>query len=220
MFLIVGLGNPGEQYTKNRHNVGFQCVKFLADRHGLSFNEKQHKARIATGMIRGQRVVLAKPFTFMNESGQSVSALVRWYKVDPASELLVIYDDLDMPFESLRLRANGSAGGQNGMKSIIQQLGTQNIPRLRVGIGRPPTGWQTKDYVLSNWSREQIEKLPPLYARVADAAETFITEGLTLAMTRFNANEQPEKKKRPASSPNAEQQLTPRANAADAIIEQ
>lgn len=221
MFLIVGLGNPGEQYAKNRHNVGFQCVKFLADRHGLSFNEKQHKARLATGMIRGQRVVLAKPFTFMNESGQSVSALVRWYKIDPTSELLVIYDDLDMPFESLRLRANGSAGGQNGMKSIIQQLGTQNIPRLRVGIGRPPAGWETKDYVLSNWSREQATRLPELYTRVADAVETFLSDGLALAMTRFNASEQAEKKKRPVSAPNTEQQTPPsRANAADAIVEQ
>jgi peptidyl-tRNA hydrolase, PTH1 family len=204
MFLIVGLGNPGEQYAKNRHNVGFQCVKFLAERHGLSFNEKQHKARIATGMIRGQRVVLAKPFTFMNESGQSVSALLRWYKIDPSSELLVIYDDLDMPFEALRLRANGSAGGQNGMKSIIQLLGTQQIPRLRVGIGRPPAGWQPKDYVLGNWSREQAEKLPTLYGRVADAVETFISDGLTLAMTRFNGGEQAEKKPRPAKQ-NAEQ---------------
>lgn len=220
MFLIVGLGNPGEQYAKNRHNVGFQSVKFLADRHRLDFSEKQHKARIATGMIHGQRVVLAKPFTFMNDSGQSVSALVRWYKIDPASELLVIYDDLDMPFESLRLRANGSAGGQNGMKSIIQQLGTQNFPRLRVGIGRPPAGWDTKDYVLGNWNREQSEKLPALYARVADAVETFLTDGLTLAMTRFNVNEQTEKKKRPAATPNAEQKSPPKPNAADAIVEQ
>ncbi|HEX6289005.1 MAG TPA: aminoacyl-tRNA hydrolase [Herpetosiphonaceae bacterium] len=210
MFLIVGLGNPGEQYAQNRHNVGFQCVKYLADRHGLSFNEKQHKARIATGMIRGQRVVLAKPFTYMNDSGQSVAALGRWYKLDPGSELLVIYDDLDLPFGTIRLRASGSAGGQNGMKSIIQLLGTQDIPRVRVGIGRPPEGWQAKDYVLNNWSREQTEHLPSLYARVADAAETFLTEGITLAMTRFNAGEQAEqKKKRPAPQPDVEPQAPP-----------
>jgi len=209
MFLIVGLGNPGEEYAKNKHNVGFQSVKYLADRHGLSFNEKLHKARVATGMIRGQRVVLAKPFTYMNESGQSVAALVRWYKLDPASELLVIYDDLDLPFETIRIRANGSAGGQNGMKSIIQLLGTSDIPRVRVGIGRPPAGWQVKDYVLSNWSREQTEKLPALYGRVADAVETFITDGLTLAMTRFNANEQPQKKQRPAAQPPGEEPNQP-----------
>jgi PTH1 family peptidyl-tRNA hydrolase len=199
MFLIVGLGNPGEQYLRHRHNVGFQCVTYLADRQGLNFSEKQHKARIASGMIRGQRVALAKPFTFMNDSGQAVAALVRWYKLDPATELLIIYDDLDLPFETVRLRANGSAGGQNGMKSIIQHLGTQQFPRLRVGIGRPADRRDPKDYVLGNWDRAQSEKLQALYARVADAVETIITDGLTLAMTRFNAGEQPVKvKKEPA----------------------
>ena len=190
MFLIVGLGNPGEQYAKNRHNVGFQCVSHLAKRHGLEFNDKQHKARVARGMIDGQRVVLAKPFTYMNNSGQAVAALVNWYKLDPASHLLIVYDDLDLPFGTLRLRANGSAGGQGGMKSIIQLLGTQNFPRLRVGVGRPPAGWDPKDFLLSNWNREEMERLPELYDRVADAVETFLSEGITLAMTRFNASEQ------------------------------
>lgn len=191
MFIIVGLGNPGEQYARNRHNVGFQCVKYLADRHELQFSEKQHKARLAGGTLNGQRVMLAKPFTYMNDSGQAVAALVRWYKIDPASELLVIYDDLDLPFETIRLRANGSAGGQNGMKSIIQQLGTQNFPRLRVGIGRPTDRRDPRDYVLDNWDREQTEKLPALYSRVADAVETFVRDGIVLAMTRFNAPDKP-----------------------------
>ena len=191
MFLIVGLGNPGEQYVKNRHNVGFQCVSHLAGRHGLKWTEKQHKARLASGTIRGQRVVLAKPFTFMNDSGQSVAALVRWYKLDPESELLVVYDDLDLPFETIRLRPNGSAGGQNGVRSIIAQLGTQNFPRLRVGIGRPIDRQDPRDYVLNNWSREQSAQLPALYDRVADAIETVLTDGLVLAMTRFNGGEQP-----------------------------
>lgn len=198
MFLIVGLGNPGEQYARNRHNVGFQCVKYLADRHGLSFGEKQHKARIASGTMRGQRVVLAKPFTYMNDSGQSVAALVRWHKLDPTSELLVIYDELDLEFGKLRLRANGSAGGHNGMKSIIGQLGTQQFARLRVGIGRPPAGHDPKDYVLNNWSREQTEALPALHSRVADAVESWISDGIVLAMTRFNAPDQPPRNARPA----------------------
>jgi peptidyl-tRNA hydrolase, PTH1 family len=197
MFVIVGLGNPGEQYARHRHNVGFQCVKFLADRHGLTFGEKQHKARLATGTIRGARVVLAKPFTYMNDSGQSVAALARWHKIDPATQLLVIYDELDLPFETIRLRADGSAGGHNGMKSIIQQLGTQQFPRMRVGIGRPPAGWEPKDYVLGNWDREQSEKLPALYGRVADAVETFITEGITAAMNRFNVSDKPKRESRP-----------------------
>ena len=186
MYLIAGLGNPGEEYAKHRHNVGFQCITYLASRHGLSFGEKQSKARIATGTIAGQRVVLAKPFTYMNGSGQAVAGLARWYKLDVQRELLVIYDDLDLPFGTLRLRANGSAGGQNGMKSIIQQLGTQDFARLRVGIGRPPQGWDPRDYVLGNWSREQAEQLPDLYARVADAVELFVAEGIVAAMNRFN----------------------------------
>lgn len=186
MYLIVGLGNPGEQYTKNRHNVGFQSLKYLADRHRLDFGEKQSKARIANGMIAGQRVVLAKPFTFMNASGEAVGALVRWHKLDVQEQLLVVYDDLDLPFGTIRMRAEGSAGGQNGMKSIIAHLGTNVFPRLRVGIGRPPEGWHTHDYVLGNWSRAESEQLPDLYGRVADAVETFVREGLTTAMNRFN----------------------------------
>ncbi|HZB95675.1 MAG TPA: aminoacyl-tRNA hydrolase [Herpetosiphonaceae bacterium] len=188
MYLIAGLGNPGEEYAKHRHNVGFQSVSYLADRHGLSFTEKQSKARLAPGTIAGRRVVLAKPFTFMNASGQAVAALARWYKIDVKRELLVIYDDLDLPFGTLRLRANGSAGGQNGMKSIIEQLGTQEFARLRVGIGRPPEGWDPRDYVLGNWNREQAEQLPELYARIADATELFIREGIIAAMNRFNAS--------------------------------
>lgn len=187
MFLIVGLGNPGEEYARNRHNVGFQCVKYIADRHGLRFGEKQHKARIASGTIAGQRVVLAKPFTFMNDSGQSVAALARWYKIEPSRELLVIYDELDLPFGTLRMRPGGSAGGHNGMKSIIQLLGTQDFPRLRVGIGRPPHGGETKGWVLNNWGGGEAELLPQIYTRVADAVDSFIRDGVVLAMNRVNA---------------------------------
>ncbi len=186
MYLIVGLGNPGEQYVKNRHNVGFQCVKYLADRHHWSFSEKHGKARVASGMIAGQRVTLAKPFTYMNGSGEAVAPLVRWHKLDVRRELLVIYDDLDLPFGTLRLRAEGSAGGQNGMKSIIALLGTQEFARLRVGIGRPPAEWDSRDYVLGNWSRAEAEQITELYARVADAAELFVAEGIVAAMNRFN----------------------------------
>jgi PTH1 family peptidyl-tRNA hydrolase len=190
MYLIVGLGNPGEQYAKNRHNVGFQSLKYLADRHRLTFTEKQSKARIASGTIAGQRVALAKPYTFMNASGQAVAPLVRWHKLDPGRELLVVYDDLDLPFGTLRLRASGSAGGQNGMKSIIENLGTQEFARLRVGIGRHPAGWDSRDHVLGNWNRAEVEILPELYARVADAIETFVAEGIIAAMNRFNVQKE------------------------------
>jgi PTH1 family peptidyl-tRNA hydrolase len=206
MYLIVGLGNPGEQYANNRHNVGFQSLKYLADRHRLSFTDKQSKARTASGIIAGQRVVLAKPFTFMNASGQAVASLVRWHKIDPKRELLVVYDDLDLPFGTLRIRASGSAGGQNGMKSIIDQLGTQEFTRLRVGIGRPPSGWDTRDYVLGNWSRAEAETLQELYARIGDAIETFVAEGIIPAMNRFNVqNEEPASRVR-ASAPSAHTQ--------------
>src|SRR3954454_20363859 len=167
MYLIVGLGNPGETYAKNRHNVGFQAVKHLADRYRFAFSEKQNKARLASGTIAGQRVVLAKPFIFMNASGEAVAPLVRWHKLDPSHELLVIYDDMDLPFGTLRARAAGSAGGQNGMRSIIGQLGTETVPRLRVAIGRPPAGWDPRDYVLGNWSKAEAADLPDLLDRVA-----------------------------------------------------
>jgi len=186
MFLIVGLGNPGEEYARNRHNIGFQCVNYLAERHGLRFDGKQHKARVASGTLAGERVVLAKPFTFMNSSGQSVASLVHWYKIEPSHELLVIYDELDLPFGTLRMRPGGSAGGHNGMKSIIQMLGTQSFPRLRVGIGRPPHGGETKSWVLNNWGRGEAEALPDIYARVADAVESFVRDGVLLAMNRVN----------------------------------
>jgi peptidyl-tRNA hydrolase, PTH1 family len=186
MYLIVGLGNPGESYARTRHNVGFQCVSYLAERHRLRFDEHRSKSILASGMIAGQKVVLAKPQTFMNGSGEAVGPLARWYKLDPASELLVIYDELDLPAGTIRLKPAGSAGGHNGMKSIIQHLGTQAFPRLRVGIGRPPQGWQVIDYVLGAWSREQAPELPHLYQDVADAVELFIRDGIDAAMNRFN----------------------------------
>lgn len=198
MIVVVGLGNPGEQYARNRHNVGFQSVKFLADRHRLSFSEKKHHARLAVGTIGGQRVVLAKPYTYMNASGQAVASLVRWHKIDPSRDLLVIYDDMDLPFGTLRLRTEGGAGGQNGMKSIIEQLGTQRFPRCRFGVGRPPDDRDPINYLLDNWSREEAEKLPALYSRVADAVELFLAQGLTTAMNRFNTSDTPRRPNRPA----------------------
>jgi PTH1 family peptidyl-tRNA hydrolase len=187
MWLVVGLGNPGEEYARTRHNIGFQCVKHLADRHGLQFTSKRAQARLAEGTIGGQRVVLARPFTFMNLSGRAVVGLRSWYKLDPAQELLVIYDDLDLPFGKLRLRQRGSAGTHNGMKSIVGLLGTQDFPRLRVGIGSPPPRWDTKSYVLGRFSKEEEEQLPALCDTVADAVEHVLREGFVAAMNRYNA---------------------------------
>jgi len=186
MWVIVGLGNPGEEYAKTRHNVGFQSVNELARRHSLVFDQKRAKARIAAGQIAGQRVALAKPFTYMNVIGQAVVSLCQWYKVAPARELLVIYDDLDLPFGVLRLRERGSAGTHNGMKSIVGQLGAQEFPRIRVGIGQGPPGRDAATYVLGRFTRDEADALPELYGRVADAVEIILREGFTVAMNRYN----------------------------------
>jgi len=185
MKLIVGLGNPGVKYAGNRHNIGFQSVDRLAETHGLRFNRLQHKARVATGNIGDQRVVLAKPLTYMNLSGQAVVPLLHGYKI-PQSNLLVLYDDLDLPLGTIRIRPNGGSGGHKGMQSIIQQLGSEDFPRLRIGIGRPPSGWDSADYVLSNFTPDEQSLLPGIYDRVIAAVETWIREGITVAMNRFN----------------------------------
>jgi PTH1 family peptidyl-tRNA hydrolase len=187
VWLIVGLGNPGEEYARTRHNIGFECVAHLAKRHGLEFRAKRSKARLAEGHIAGQRVALAKPFTYMNLSGQAVSGLRTWYKIDPVDALLVIYDDRDLPFGRLRLRQRGSAGTHNGMKSIIGQLGSQDFPRMRVGIGKPPPNWDQKAYVLGRFTSEEQQELPDVYDRAADAVEVILREGFEAAMNRFNA---------------------------------
>jgi PTH1 family peptidyl-tRNA hydrolase len=192
MWLVVGLGNPGEEYTKTRHNIGFQCVNELARRHRLGFDKKIARSRVAEGQIVGQRVALAKPFTYMNVIGQAVVGLSQWYKIAPAQELLVIYDELDLPFGTLRLRERGSAGTHNGMKSVVGQLGSQLFPRLRIGIGQGPPGRDAASYVLGRFTREEQEQVPEIIGRAADAAEVVLREGLIAAMNQFNA---PEKKR-------------------------
>ena len=184
--LIVGLGNPGPEYADTRHNVGFRCVDELARRHGLKWERPRLKAIQARGRIAGQDVVLAKPQTYMNVSGASVVQLVKWYKT-PLDQLLVVADDLDLPFGQLRLRAEGSAGGQKGLASIIQQLRTNAVPRLRIGIGRPRWG-DPADYVLTRFGKDQADELADTIARAADAAEVWLAEGLIPAMNRFNGS--------------------------------
>jgi PTH1 family peptidyl-tRNA hydrolase len=182
--LIVGLGNPGKEYAETRHNVGFRTVDELARRHGLKWEKPRLKAEQARGVIAGVDVVLAKPQTYMNLSGTSVAQLVRWYKV-PLDRLLIIHDDMDLPFGQLRLRGEGSAGGQNGLASVIEQLRTNAIPRLRIGINRPQWG-DPRDYVLTRFGKGQAAELPALLGRAADAAETWLAEGLIMAMNKFN----------------------------------
>jgi PTH1 family peptidyl-tRNA hydrolase len=204
MKMIVGLGNPGKGYERNRHNVGFQCVDLLAARHGLRFDIRKGKAKAALGTLQlpGQppssesspgaglavRVLLAKPQAFMNVSGQSVAALAAFYKVEPA-DILVIYDDLDLPLGSVRARPSGGSGGHNGMKSTIQALGTQDFPRLRVGIDRPPGRMDPAAYVLQDFSPHQEQVMDQVREVVVAACEHWLSHGITATMNDFNASD-------------------------------
>jgi peptidyl-tRNA hydrolase, PTH1 family len=184
-YLIVGLGNPGLKYAANRHNVGFRCLDRLAAAHDLGFDRRQKKARVALGAIRGRRVVLAQPQTFMNDSGQSVAPLVQFYRVPPA-RLLVVYDDLDLPLGTLRLRPEGGSGGHKGMRSIIAQLGDQTFARLRIGIGRPPGQMDPAAYVLQDFAADEEPVIQEALERAVAAVEAWLVEGVEMAMSRHN----------------------------------
>jgi PTH1 family peptidyl-tRNA hydrolase len=183
--LIVGLGNPGKEYAAHRHNVGFQVVDALARTYGLAFSHRRGLARIAEGRISNRPVILAKPQTFMNLSGKSVGRLSRAYRVPP-EQVLVIYDDLDLPLGRLRLRAEGSSGGHKGIRSIIDSLGTQAFPRLRVGIDRPPGRMDPVDYVLQPFDRDQKPFVAEAMARAVAAVECWLAAGIIAAMEQFN----------------------------------
>jgi peptidyl-tRNA hydrolase, PTH1 family len=171
--LVVGLGNPGARYAQNRHNIGFQIVEGVAKAHGLTFSKNEHKAETAHGRIGDRRVILAKPQTWMNNSGQSVSPLAAFYKVAPEA-LLVVYDDLDIPLNTVRFRDAGGSGGHRGVQSIIDQLGTDAFPRLRIGIGRPPGRMDPAAYVLQDFSEEEA----PLVWEVQRTAQRLIEDWL------------------------------------------
>jgi PTH1 family peptidyl-tRNA hydrolase len=182
--LIIGLGNPGRKYAGNRHNVGFQCLDCLAEAWGLSFSRQKHKALLAQGEIAGLEVILAKPQTFMNLSGDAVERMARFYKVSPEN-ILVIYDDLDLPLGRIRLRPEGGSGGHKGMKSIIEHLGANGFPRLRVGIGRPTHG-DPVNYVLDDFTLDERITVDVVYEKVVSAVELWLTEGIGAAMNRYN----------------------------------
>jgi PTH1 family peptidyl-tRNA hydrolase len=184
-YLIIGLGNPGKKYETTRHNVGFRVVDELARRWNISVDKSERKALTGDGMIRELRVLLVKPQTYMNLSGESVRALVDFYKI-PVENLIVVSDDLDLPLGTLRLRQSGSAGGQNGLKNIIQHLGTLEFSRVRVGIDRPPGRMKAADYVLQPFSGDDAITAQIVIDRAADAVETWLTGGITLAMSRHN----------------------------------
>lgn len=184
-FLIAGLGNPGKEYIDTRHNIGFMVVDQLARDLKTEFSKMQSNAMIATVLHPAGKIILAKPRTFMNLSGQAVSALARYYHIE-LENLLVIHDDVDLEFEVIRIKPEGSSAGQKGMESIIQSLGTDQFPRLRVGIGRPPGRLPTPAYVLRPFTSQEQEVLPFIIQNAADAARAFITGDIETVMNKYN----------------------------------
>ena len=191
MKLIVSLGNPGKTYAHNRHNVGFKCLNYFARLHSIRIDHRQCRAKVGIGEVRGEKLLLAKPITFVNLSGKSVACLVHKHGI-PLSDLLVIYDDLDLPLGKIRLRQNGGSGGHKGMNSIISALGSEAFPRIRVGIGRPQVEEQSMsedaivNYVLSDFSPQEESIIKPVIVKVAEAIDGFLTQGIEAAMSKFN----------------------------------
>ncbi len=186
MLLIAGLGNPGKQYEHTRHNVGFDVMDAIADKYNISISEKKHKALCGKGVIEGCKVVLAKPQTFMNLSGESIAELLCYYKLDPAEELIVIYDDISLDPGNIRIRKKGSAGGHNGVKNIIAQTGTQEFMRIKVGVGEKPKGWDLVDYVLGHFEKEDRVMVEEAIDDAVAAAEMMVRGEVDQAMNDYN----------------------------------
>lgn len=184
-YLIVGLGNPGREYRDNRHNIGFMLIDRLAVRLNAQGMRLQSQALVVSATYEGRKLILAKPQTYMNLSGQAVQGLIRFYKL-PLQNLLVAHDDLDLPLGTLRLRPGGGSGGQKGVASTIERLGTSDFPRLRLGIGRPPGRMDAAAYVLQDFSASELPIVSEVLNRATDAVLTFVLEGLDRAMNRFN----------------------------------
>ena len=189
-FLLIGLGNPGREYRDTRHNVGFMLIDMLIVRLNAQGMKVQSKAIVTTATYQDRKLILAKPQTYMNLSGQSAQGLLNFYKI-PMENMLVAHDDLDIPFGTIRIRPKGGPGGQGGMASTIQQLGTKDFPRLRIGIGRPPGRMDPSDFVLQNFTRDEMKLLPEIINRAADAALTFVVDGLNMAMNKYNGSIEP-----------------------------
>lgn len=185
IYLIVGLGNPGREYHNTRHNMGFMAVDSITQKWGISNMKVQSKAIINTGNLSGRKVILAKPQTYMNLSGQAVSGLINFYKI-PLDHLLVINDDIDIPFGTIRIRPGGGSAGQKGVGSIIERLGTQEFARMRLGVGRPPGQMNSADYVLQPFAKDEEEFLKNFLEKAGQAVEEFILQGLNAAMNKFN----------------------------------
>ena len=187
MYVIVGLGNPGAKYHRTHHNAGFDVLDILSEKLNIRIDKLKHKSLVGEGMIGTKKVVLAKPQTFMNVSGEAVVQLINWYKPED-DQLIIVYDDIDLDLGAVRVRAKGSAGTHNGMRSIIYLLGRDDFPRVRVGIGRPPAKWDLADYVLSGYNTsEEREMAFDAYMRAADAIQILVKEGTAKAQAFASA---------------------------------
>lgn len=186
MFIIAGLGNPTLRYEGTRHNVGFEVIDTLADKYNIAVETRKSRALIGKGIIAGQKVILVKPQTYMNLSGESIREIADFYKIEPEN-IIIIYDDISLDVGRLRIRKKGSAGGHNGIKNIIAHLGTQEFPRIKVGIGNKPEGWDLADYVLSKYSKAEQEALKEASDDVIGAVRLMIMDDIDAAMNRYNA---------------------------------
>ena len=186
MYIIVGLGNPGTQYAHTRHNAGFEAIDRLADEYRISIDNKKFQALCGSGYIEGQKVLLVKPQTYMNLSGESVRAACDFFKIDPEEELIVLYDDISLAPGQLRIRKKGSAGGHNGIKNIIQHLGTQVFQRVKIGVGETPKEYDLADYVLGHFSKEEWTEMEDAFKRAAKAAATLTGGDVERVMNEYN----------------------------------
>ena len=186
MYLIAGLGNPSRTYEGTRHNIGFTMIDAIGNKFGIDVTTKKHKALVGRGMIDGMRVILAKPQTYMNLSGESIREITDFYKIEPEN-IIIIYDDISLDVGQLRIRKKGSAGGHNGVKNIIAHLGTQDFPRIKVGIGNKPEGWDLADYVLSKYTKAEQEALEEASEGVIGAVKLMLADDIEAAMNKYNA---------------------------------
>ena len=186
MYIIVGLGNPDKKYQNTRHNIGFDVIDVIADKNHITVGERKHKALIGKGIVGGQKVVLVKPQTYMNLSGESVREVIDFYKVDEKNELIVISDDVSLDVGQIRIRKKGSAGGHNGLKNIILHLGHDEFHRVKMGVGGKPDGYDMVDYVLGHFPKNEREIMDESAGRAADAVEMIITDGADAAMNQYN----------------------------------
>lgn len=205
MRFIAGLGNPGRKYDGTRHNVGFSVVDRLAERWGIDCTKVQHGALVGSGPIKHDKAVLLKPQTFMNRSGHPTRSVVGYFK-GQIDDLIVVHDELDLPFGAVRIKMGGGHGGHNGLRDLHKHMGGPGYVRVRVGIGRPPEGWETADYVLGKWNATENDSLAGVVDKAADGVELFLSEGLEAAMNRFNVRPG---KGRKGSKPAADQSPAP-----------